>query len=165
VKFCKELENKNRVRSQNQSQCEKQIVPTQSVLKLATTPVAAKNAFAALYSDTESGEETEDAEHDSRGCCVKENDEDRNFPPLKGWKNVTSLLPFATGLTRNFAAALQTPATNKTKPVKAPAPEIKTVVLKGKWADEESSDDEDEDDEDEEIKPHVQAPVQTACAW
>jgi hypothetical protein len=183
VKFCKELENKNRVRSQNQSQCEKQIVSTQSVLKPAATPVAVKNAFAALYSDSESGEETDDAEHDStRACCVKENDEDRNFPPLKGWKNVTSLLPFATGLTRNFAAALQTPATNKTKPVnatpsapvKAAAPvkarEIQPIVLKGKWADEESSD--EEDDEDEEIKPHVpkaqaQAPaqVQTTCAW
>ncbi len=179
VKFCKELENKNRVRSQNQSQCEKQIVSTQSVLKSAATPVAVKNAFAALYSDSESGEETDDAEHDStRACCVKENDEDRNFPPLKGWKNVTSLLPFATGLTHNFAAALQTPATNKTKPVKATpsapvkaaapmkAREIQPIVLKGKWADEESSD--EEDNEDEEIKPHVPkapAQVQTTCAW
>jgi hypothetical protein len=176
VKFCKELENKNRVRSQNQSQCEKQIVSTQSVLKPTATPVAVKNAFSALYSDSESGEETDDAEHDSRNCCAKENDEDRNFPPLKGWKNVTSLLPFATGITRNFAAALQTPATNKTKPVKATpsapvkaaapmkAREIQPIVLKGKWADEESSD--EEDDEDEEHVP-VQAPVQvqTTCAW
>jgi hypothetical protein len=175
VKFCKELEHKNRVRSQNQSQCEKQVVKTQPVLKPASAPVAAKNAFAALYDDAESGEETEDAEHDSRGCCVKEKEAEHNFPPLKGWKNVTSLLPFATGLTRNFAAVLQTPATNKTKPVKAPsapvkapAPEIKSIVLKGKWADQESSDEEDEDDE-EEIKTPVQAPVkaqvQTTCAW
>ena len=179
VKFCKELEHKNRVRSQNQSQCEKHIVSTQSVLKPATTPVAAKNGFAALYSDSDSGEETDDAKHDSnRSCCVKENDEERNFPPLKGWKNVTSLLPFATGLTRNFAAALQTPATNKTKPVNAPpapvkAREIKSIVLKGSWADQVSSDEEDSDDDeaDHEIKTPVQTPVQTpvkaqsTCAW
>lgn len=163
VKFCKELEHKNRVRSQNLSQCEKAVVNTRRILERVTAPVVTQNAFAALYDDVESGEETEDAEHDSRNCCVKENKEERNFPPLKGWKNVTSLLPFATGLNRNFAAVLQTPATKKTTPVKAatPAPEIKSIVLKGKWADQESSDEEDEDDE--EIKTPVQ--VQTTCAW
>lgn len=180
VKFCKELEEKNKIRSKNLSQCEKQIVSTQSVLKPPTTPVAAKNGFAALYSDSESGEDTDDAEHDTK-CCVKENAEDRNFPPLKGWKNVTSLLPFATGITLNFAAVLQTPATKKTKPVNAPpapvkaaapvkAREIQSIVLKGKWADEGSSDEEDDDD-DEEIKTPIQTPVkvpvqvQTTCAW
>ena len=173
VKFCKELEEKNKVRSKNQSQCEKQIVKTQSVLKPATTPVAAANGFAALCSDSESGEETDDAEHDTK-CCVKKDVKEHNFPPLNGWKNVTSLLPFATGLTLNFAAVLQTPATKKTKPFNAPpapvkapaprvpAPEIKAIVLKGKWADQESSDEED-DDEDEEIKTPVQ--VLTTCAW
>lgn len=178
VKFCKELEEKNRVRSKNLSQCEKHIVSTQSVLKPASAPVAAKNGFAALYSDSESGEDTDDAEHDShRDCCAKkENAEERNFPPLKGWKNVTSLLPFATGINLNFAAALQTPATKKTKPVnatpsapvKAAAPvkarEIQPIVLKGKWADEESSDEEDDDD-DVPVQAPVPVQVQTTCAW
>jgi hypothetical protein len=188
VKFCKELEEKNKVRSKNLSQCEKQIVSTQSVLKPASAPVAAKNGFAALCSDSESGEETDDAEHDSPNCCAKkENAEERNFPPLKGWKNVTSLLPFATGINLNFAAALQTPATNKTKPVKATpsapvkaaapvkAREIQPIVLKGKWADEESSDEEDEDEDDVPVQAPAQAQaqtpaqapvqVQTTCAW
>ena len=174
VKFCKELEEKNKVRSKNQSQCEKAVVRAQTVLKPAATPVAAKNGFAALYSDSESGEDADDAEHDTK-CCVKENDAERNFPPLNGWKNVTtSLLPFATGLTLNFAAVLQTQATKKTKPVNAPpapvkapaprvtAPEIKAIVLKGKWADQESSDEEDDDDE---APVQAPAPVQTTCAW
>ena len=177
VKFCKELEEKNKVRSKNQSQCEKAVVRAQTVLKPAATPVAAKNGFAALCSDSESGEDADDAEHDSPNCCVKENEAERNFPPLKGWKNVTSLLPFATGLTRNFAAVLQTPAKQTVAkvapqaPVKAAAPvkarEIQPIVLKGKWADQESSDEEDDEDDDEVIKTPVQAKAQvlTTCAW
>ena len=184
VKFCKELEEKNRIRSQNLSQCEKQVVRAHTVLKPATAPVAAKNGFAALYSDSDSGEETDNAEHNrNRSCCVKENVEDRNFPPLNNWRNVTSLLPFATGLTRNFSAVLQTPAANKTKPVKAPsapvkalsapvkAREIKSIILKGSWADQVSSDEEDSDEDEEDefktpIQTPVKAPVQTSnCAW
>ncbi len=177
VKFCKELEEKNKVRSKIVSECEKAVVRTKTVLKPATTPLTAKNGFAALCSDSESGEETDDAEHDStRACCVKENEAERNFPPLKGWKNVTSLLPFATGLTRNFAEALQTPAKQAvakvapSAPVKAgasrvPAPEIKAIVLKGKWADEESSDEEDDDEDDAPVQAPIQSPVQTTCTW
>jgi hypothetical protein len=187
VKFCKELEEKNKVRTKILSQCEKEIVKTQSLLKPAATPVAAKNGFAALCSDSESGEETDDVEHDNnRDCCAKGNgfgyDKEREFPPIKGWKNVTSLLtsitpPITPGLTRNFAAALQTPAMNKALPVNAPsapvkaarvpAREIQSIVLKSKWADAESSDEEDED-EDEEIKAPVQIKIQIPvqnCAW
>lgn len=178
VKFCKELEEKNKVRTKILSQCEKDIVKTQSLLKPVVAPVATKNGFAALYSDSESGEETEDAEHDDTCCATKGYDKEREFPALNGWRNVTSLLtsvrpPIAPGLTLNFAAALQTPAMNKALPVQTPrlpTREIKSIVLKSKWADAESSDEEDDDDEEEEeecIKPKTQ-PIQmetSTCAW
>ena len=127
VKFCSVLKEKTDYQARAQ---EKQSVvqprPTQKKQEIKPT-----NAFAALdVSDEESDEEIKVS------TVIKE-----EFPVLGGAKSKVQEATKPAAF--SYAKAL---ATEKPKPVAArPLP----VILKGTWADAESSDEEDEDEEDE----------------
>ena len=128
VKFCSVLKEKTDYQARAQ---EKQSVvqprPTQKKQEIKPT-----NAFAALdVSDEESDEETKVT------TVIKE-----EFPALGGAKS--SVQETTKPAAFSYAKAL---ATEIPKPVVARP--IPTIVIKGRWADAESSDEEDEDEEDE----------------
>ena len=128
VKFCSVLKEKTDYQARAQ---EKQSVvqprPTQKKQEIKPT-----NAFAALdVSDEESDEETKVT------TVIKE-----EFPALGGAKS--SVQETTKPSAFSYAKAL---ATEIPKPVVArPLP---TIVIKGRWADAESSDEEDEDEDEE----------------